>query len=154
MSKKSSKPNDATASVQHELAKLREQLTDQLTVAQEREKRVLADYQNLVRRHQEERLKFVQMANLDLILALLQPLEHLKLAVEQLPDKGLVLAFDQLQRTFKEFGLEEIEVLGQPFDVNTMEVVEGSQGKIVKQVVRQGYILNGSVIQHAKVILG
>lgn len=148
MSKKPPKAN-----VSHESQQLAA-LQGQLTAAQERERRALADYQNLVRRNQDERLKFIQMANQELLESMLQPLEHLELAVSQLPDKGLMMAFDQLKRTLKGFGLEEIEVMGKPFDVNTMEAVEGGQGKIVKQVVRKGYALNGKVIQHAKVILG
>jgi molecular chaperone GrpE len=131
-----------------------ESLQQQLIAAQEREKRALADYQNLVRRNQDERLKLVQMANLDLILAVLQPLEHLERAVEQTKDPGVALVLDQFKRTLAGFGLEEIKVMGQPFDVNTMEAVEGSQGKMVKQVVHKGFTLNGRVIQHAKVILG
>lgn len=124
-------------------------------VVSDREKRVLADYQNLVRRTQQDRVKFIQLANQDLVTELLQPLEHLELATAQLNDKGLIMALDQLKRTLADFGLEEIKVMGQPFDVATMEVVEGSQpGKLVKQVVRRGYMLNGIVIQHAKVILG
>jgi molecular chaperone GrpE len=149
MSKKSPKIDGAAKQVEQEITNLR----TQLVAAQEREKRVLADYQNLVRRNQEERLKFIQMANLDLVLALLQPLEHLELAVGQLSNKGLTLAFGELKRALKEFGVEEIVVLNQPFDVETMEAVEGSQGKVVKQVVRVGWRLNGAVIQHAKVIL-
>lgn len=148
--KSASKPADQVSQLTEQVASLQQQLV----AAQEREKRVLADYQNLVRRGQEERLRFVQMANRELATALLQPLEHLELAVGQLKDKGLAMTVEQLQRALKEFGLEKIEVLGQPFDVNTMEAVEGSQGKVVKQVVRQGYSLNGTVIQHAKVILG
>lgn len=147
---KSTDKNIDVAKLQSEL----EQLKQQLNQAHEQQNRALADYQNLIRRTQEDRAKFIKMANQDLVLALLQPLDHLGMAVEQLQDKGLNLAFDQLWRSLKEFGLEPIEVTGQKFDVNTMEAAEGSQGDKVVKVVRPGYKLNGMVVQHAKVLLG
>lgn len=130
-----------------------EEVKEQLAQAQEREKRVLADYQNLIRRTQDERGRLIQMANRDLVEALIQPLEHLELAGAQLQDKGLAMALEQLRRVLSEFGLEEIEVAGKVFDVETMEAVEGSGAGAVKTVVRKGYRLNGTVLQHAKVIL-
>ncbi|HCR81755.1 MAG: Protein GrpE [Candidatus Pacebacteria bacterium GW2011_GWA1_46_10] len=150
MSKKSPKTTLSIESLQQQIAELEQKFTQ----TQEKEKRALADYQNLVRRNQEERLKLIQMANLDLMLALLQPLGHLERAVEQTKDKGVAMVLEQFKRTLNSFGLEEIEVQDQPFDVETMEAAPGSQGKIVKQVIHKGYRLNGRVIQHAKVILG
>ncbi len=131
-----------------------EELIAQLQTAAEKEKRALADYQNLVRRTQEDRAKLIKLANQELITALLQPLEHLELAVRQQADQGVEMVLEQLKRTLAEFGLAEIEVEGKDFDVNTMEAAEGSQeGGKVKQVLRKGYTLNGTVIQHSKVIL-
>jgi len=149
MSKKLSKSTN-TLQFQKQLKDLRAQLVQ----TQEREKRALADYQNLLRRTQEDRLKLIKMANYELVTTLLQPIEHLSLAVEQLPEKGLKMAFNQLQQTLNEFGLEEIEVKGKKFDLETMEAAEGSQegGKVI-QILRKGYRLNGNVIQHAKVVL-
>ncbi|OGJ37587.1 MAG: nucleotide exchange factor GrpE [Candidatus Pacebacteria bacterium RIFOXYB1_FULL_39_46] len=151
MSKKSVK---ASAHVDQLQAQL-EDLQIKLAQVQEQEKRALADYQNLLRRTQENRLEMIQMANRNLIEALLAPLEHLELAVAQHSDSGLKMILEQLKRSLTEFGLEEIKAQGKEFDVQTMEVAEGSgQGKKVAKVLRKGYLLNGKVIQHAKVILG
>jgi molecular chaperone GrpE len=121
----------------------------------EREKRVIADYQNLVRRSQEDRVKFVKLASSDFALSLLQPLDHLALAAAQLKDQGLDMVMNELWMILKDQGLEEITVMGEPFDVSAMEVVE-KQGKAEKvvAVVSRGYRLNGEVIRHAKVVLG
>lgn len=147
MSKKTPSPKD---SVSKELAELRTRLSE----AQAKEMRALADYQNLIRRTQEDRAKLIQMANRDVLEALLQPLEHLEMAAVQSQDKGVMMVLDQLKKTLAQFGLEEIEVLGKEFDVATMEAVEGSeQGKKVSKIIRKGYTLNGSVLQHAKVLL-
>jgi len=135
------------------LAKV-EELEQQLQQAQEKEKRSLADYQNLLRRTQEERLKSIKLANQTLLEELVQPLEHLEMAAGQLNDPGLNMVLGQLKKTLTDAGLAEIEVLGKEFDLNLMEVVEkqGEANKVVK-VVRKGYSLNGVVIQHAKVVL-
>lgn len=129
-------------------------LEAQLQAAQEKEKRSLADYQNLLRRTQEERLKSIKLANQMLLEELVQPLEHLEMAAQQLNDAGLNMVLGQLKKVLTEAGLAEIEVLGKEFDLDTMEVVEkqGEGNKVIK-VVRKGYSLNGVVIQHAKVVL-
>ncbi len=129
-------------------------LREQLRIALEREKRSLADYQNLVRRTQEERATLVKFANKDLCEALLQPLEHLSLAALSLHDKGLDMVLAQFWKELARFGLTEMEVLGKTFDVATMEVVEKrAKGERVIEVVRKGYLLSGEVLQHAQVIL-
>lgn len=139
------------------LKKAEEEITrlqEQLKMAEEREKRVLADYQNLQRRSQAERLVFIKMANKDFCQALLQPLEHLSMAAANIKDQGLNMVVDQFWKELNDFGLEEIEVLGAKFDVETMEVVDKKgEGEKVVEVVRKGYKLNGEIIQHAQVIL-
>jgi molecular chaperone GrpE len=131
------------------------QLEKQLQEALEREKRAVADYQNLIRRTQEERIKLIRMSNQDLISSLLQPLEHLALAAQEVNNSGLDMVITQLWQSLSEFGLEEIAVMDKEFDVNTMEATEiKGKGKKVISVIKKGFRLNGQVIQHAKVILG
>lgn len=130
-------------------------LNTQLQQAQEREKRTLADYQNLQRRAGEERLSYIKLANRDFCQGLLEPLEHLSLAAQALQDKGLNMVVEQLFRKLREMGLEAIDPVGQKFDLATMEVVEQrGEGETVVEVIRKGYSLHGEIIQHAQVILG
>lgn len=136
-------------------------LQEQLILAQEKERRAFADYQNLIRRTQEEKSKLIRMAGASVIESILQPLDHLSMASAQINDPGLNMVVDQLQKALAEHGLEEIEVLGKDFDLNTMEVVEDKssdssdvKAKKVVSVVKKGYRLNGEIIAHAKVILG
>jgi molecular chaperone GrpE len=125
-----------------------------LNASLEREKRALADYQNLQRRSQEERIAFIKMANKEFCQVLLQPLEHLSMAAENLKDQGLNMVVEQFWKELQNFGLEKLNVLNQTFNLNTMEVVEKQgEGEKVVKVVRQGYSLNGEVIQHAQVVL-
>ncbi len=150
MTKKVTKKTLSTKTKHEEIAHLQQLLTESL----EREKRVLADYQNLVKRNQEERVKFLQLANKGLIETLLSPLEHLSMAAEQIDDQGLNMVIRDFWQVLDEAGLEEIYPKGKKFDLETMEVVdkEGEGEKVVK-VVKRGYLLNGQVIQHAKVIV-
>jgi len=131
------------------------ELETALVASAEREKRVLADYQNVVRRSQEDRIRFIKMAASEFVESLLAPLDHLSLAATQLQDAGLNMVIAELWQVLKTQGLEEIEVLNKPFDVSVMEVVD-KQGKASKvtSVVSRGYRLNGEVIRHAKVVLG
>ena len=144
------KKDKKTSKTTTQLSLLQKQLADSL----EREKRALADYQNLVKRNQEDRLKLIRLANKDLIETLLTPLEHLNLAAEQLDDQGLNMVVRDFWQVLEEAGLEEIYPKGEKFDLATMEVVEKKgEGDRVSKVVRRGYRLNGQVIQHAKVIV-
>ena len=131
-------------------------LTADLVSAQEREKKALADYQNLLRRTQSERQAFVQLANQDLILSLLEPLQHLIMTAQQLQSPILDTVVKSLRQVLTNQGLEEIECLGQPFDPATMEAVDVTGAnlghkQLVKTIVRPGYKLNGQVIQVARV---
>ncbi|AKM81121.1 MAG: Protein GrpE [Candidatus Pacebacteria bacterium GW2011_GWF2_38_9] len=147
-------PNEKTEEVISEEQRKIQELQLLLNASLEREKRVLADYQNLQRRSQTERLAFIKMANKDFCQVLLQPLEHLSMAAANLKDRGLDMVVEQFWKELRDFGLEEIEVLAKKFDLETMEVVDKKgDGEKVVEVVRKGYSLNGEVIQHAQVIL-
>lgn len=128
---------------------------DQLAAAQDAQRRALADYQNLQRRTQEEKSFTAKVATQDLVSDLLDHLDHLSMAVEHSQDAGLEIIVTQLWNTLKDHGLQELEVLGQPFDAETMEAVEvvNPEGNVSK-IVQRGYALNGVVLRVAKVIVG
>ncbi len=139
----------------NELESQLEDLRQQLGQAREAERRALADYQNVVRRQQQDRSQLVRMAAREVVERLLEPLGHLNLAASQLGDQGLTMVVERFWTQLSEVGLEEVTVMGQPFDVTTMEVAdkEGS-GEVVVKVLRPCYRLNGDVIQHARVVMG
>ncbi len=131
------------------------ELKIKLTIAQEREKRSLADYQNLQRRTQLERGQVIKFANKELILSLLPVLESLEKATTQINDQGLAMILAEFVKTLEQAGLKEINVLGKEFDLETMEAVDhNGEGNLVVEVVKKGYLLKDKVIQHAKVVLG
>lgn len=149
--------NKSTTDLQHskKIKEKLEALEQKLFEAEEKARRSLADYQNLQRRTQDERLKMIKFANRELVESLLPILENLEKAAQQVEDQGLAMILTDLQQVLEQAGLEEIKVMGQEFDLNTMEAVEkNGEGEEVVEVLKKGYKLNGEVIQHAKVVLG
>ncbi|MBU0974390.1 nucleotide exchange factor GrpE [Patescibacteria group bacterium] len=135
---------------QSELMDLIKQLAD----SKNKEQRTLADYQNLVRRTQDERFMIAKLAAKDFIKDLIQPLAHLSLASEQINEVGLNMVISQLWQVLEQNGLKKIDCKNKKFDIETMEVIDkGKKGDKVIKIVKDGYMLNNEVIQHAKVIL-
>lgn len=128
-----------------------------LMEAEERYKRVLADYRNLEYQVTQDRQQYVKLANRLLIENLLEPIDFMEKATKHIEDKGLQMVVDRFYQVLQMEGLEEITVkVGQPFDESLMEAVDtvqGEDGKVV-EVKQKGFTLNGSVIKHAKVVVG
>lgn len=119
-------------------------------------KRVLADYQNQQRRHQQLQSDMITMANASLIEKLLTILDSLELAQNHLKDAGLAMVINQTQSLLKNEGLEEIKTDRQEFDPLTMEcteVVLGDKNQVV-ETVQKGYSLSNKVLRPAKVKVG
>lgn len=130
------------------------ELEAKLEAAEAKYQRALADYQNLVRRNREESVQKAKLATKEFVSNLIQPLNHLTLAAEQLNDPGLNMVVSQLWETLNREGLEKVECMDKPFDAESMEVVEiTDKGEKVIKVLTPCYTLNGTVIQFAKVIL-
>ena len=119
-------------------------------------KRAIADYQNLQRRTQEEKINWIKSASKDLILKMLPVLDTLILANKHLQDKGLDLSIDQFLKVLKEEGVEKIETIGKDFDPNLMEAITtqvGEDGKVLEEI-RAGYRLYDQVLRTAQVVVG
>ncbi|MDD5031603.1 MAG: nucleotide exchange factor GrpE [Patescibacteria group bacterium] len=122
--------------------------------------RALADYQNLLKRTAQEKVEFVKYANEDLILSIIPVYDNLKMSLahtdETVEKNGWLEGIKHVIRQFKDvlasMGVEEIKTIGEKFDHNTMEAIEGKGDKVVKEL-RPGYKLNGKVIVAAKVVV-
>lgn len=131
-----------------------ERLQAEVIQARESELRSKADYQNLVRRTQDERSKMAKFATLQLVESLLEPLDHLRLAAEHVQDQGLEMVVKTLWQVLEDHGVRPMDLLGKKFDESLMEVVDTEgEGQTVKKIISQGYTLNGEVIRHAKVVV-
>ncbi len=121
-------------------------------------KRALADYQNLIKQTQKERQEYLKYANTQLISQILPLLDHLQSAQSHLQDQGLDMIIKQFQQLLTDEGIEEINPeIGSQFNEaehECIEVLEGSadQQNQIATVTQIGYkYTDGYVIRHAKV---
>ena len=129
-----------------------------------------ADFLNYKKEEMERIGEILKYANEEIILKFLPILDNIDLAESQLPEKlkrgdegtsqsiKWTKGFLQIKTQIREFlakeGIQEINVIGEKFDPNTMEVIEEVEGeesgKVVEEV-QKGYKMNGKVIRPAKV---
>lgn len=125
-------------------------------------RRALADYQNLEKRIEQEKVNWIKLANKDFILRILPTLDHLDTALKGAEEggensswlNGVELAVGEFRKILKDEGLESVQA--ESFDPNlheAVEVREGPDGKIL-DVIQMGYTLNGILIRPAKVVVG
>lgn len=133
-----------------------EQLQQHISDLDQKAKRYLADYQNLQRRVQEERISWIRNANKDLLLKFLPVLDTLMLAGKHSDDKGLTISIAQFEDVLKEADVTRIKTTGEVFDPATMECVTTKEGKedVVMEELRPGYMLGDTVLRSAQVIVG
>lgn len=121
-------------------------------------KRVLADYQNLEKRVQEERVSWIRTANKELLLRLFPVLDTIILASTHVKNEGVDLSVKQFLDVLKNEGIERIETVGKAFDPTTMECVDTVSGheenKVVEEL-RAGFkYADGTVLRVAQVRVG
>lgn len=122
--------------------------------------RALADYQNLLKQTARDREDFVKYAVGDFLQDLLPVYDHLKLSLSGLSEEesknpwavGVAHVLKQFKDVLEARGVMEIKTVGEQFDYDTMEAIDG-EGTLVKQEIVPGYKLNGRVIRPAKVIV-
>jgi len=121
-------------------------------------KRERADFLNYKKEEMERISNLAKYANEELILKIIPILDNIYLAESHVPDElknhNWIEGFNQIKNQLCDFlkkeGIEPIEVLGKPFDPNTMEAVEG-EGDVVSEEVQRGYAMQGKLIRPAKV---
>jgi molecular chaperone GrpE len=139
-----------------------EELTQEQVLSQKVEelsdllKRSVADYRNLVKRHEEEKKEFVKYANFELVSDLLPAFNTLFLAEKYVEDEGLKLTIKHLLESLKQNGVQRIETVGKKYNAHTMEAIATGDGKqdLVLEELRPGFIMNGKTVQAAHVKVG
>lgn len=119
-------------------------------------KRAVADYVNLKKRTESERIEFVKYATKELILDVLQALDNFESVLQHTDDKNFEVSVSFFRDILKRHGVEEINVINEEFDSNTSEAVElisGEKNKVL-EVLQKGYLLNGLLLRPARVKVG
>jgi molecular chaperone GrpE len=122
-------------------------------------KRAKADLLNYKKEEAEQRQQWLWSVGAEHALAMLPVLDSLDRAGHMLKgDTGFENIVRQVQDILGRQGLQELKVLGEPFDPachESIEEIDGSSGtKIsgtVAQVVEKGYVFNNRLLRPAKV---
>lgn len=119
--------------------------------------RALADYRNLEERVIKEKAEVGEAAQAQIVRQIIPFLDNLKRAEVFIQDQGLKMIKDDFMRIITEIGVEEVELVGQPFDpavAEVIEVVESEEDNVVVEVVLSAYRYRGKIMRHGQVKVG
>ncbi len=143
-------------------------LQDALEEQKDKYVRLFAEFDNYKRRTSREMIDIRQTAAKDLIVSLLDVLDDMDRAEEQMSKvesdpvlvEGSLLIFNKLRRLLEAKGVKALETLHTEFDVEKDEAIseipvedKKLRGKVVAEV-QKGYLLNDKLIRYAKVVVG
>ena len=127
-----------------------------LVIAEDKYKRAIADYQNLVRRTGEQKMEWARSSNKELLLKLLPVLDTLMLAQKHIQDKGLEISVNQFIKLLEDEGVTKIKTIGEEYNPHIMEAVgttKGENNKVIDEA-RAGFMIHDTVLRSAQVIVG
>jgi molecular chaperone GrpE len=118
--------------------------------------RALADYENLRRRTDEEKVSWAKFSSLGIVSKLLPVLDMFENAQKHLKDQGLAIGIGEFVNVLKDEGLVVINPsVGTEFneqEMEAIEVVNGTSDNTISEVVIPGWkFKDGVVVRHAKV---
>ena len=127
--------------------------------------RAIADLDNARRRAEQDVLTTVQFANEGLLKKFLPIVDDFERSIENATKEqgedpfvqGVTMIRSKLVKLLEEEGVEKMEALGQPFDVEFHEAMmrqpsDEPEDTILTEL-EPGYIYKGKVLRHAKVIV-
>lgn len=138
----------------------------ELIAAQDRNLRLMAEFDNFRRRTAKEQFDIIETANAKLLEKLSEVLDNFERAFAaenkandlEAFEKGMQLIHSQFAKTLTDAGLEQIDPIGQEFDPNCQEALmqqpseDIPEGHVVT-VFQKGYRLKGKILKTAKVIV-
>ena len=130
--------------------------------------RLFSDFDNYRKRTNTEKLELIKTASKSVIEGLLPVLDDFDRALEAFKDqdvdeetiKGVELISNKLSTFLNQKGLEPMDSKGKEFDTDWHDAItqipapsDDLKGKVI-EVIQKGYLLNGTIIRHAKVVVG
>jgi len=154
MKKKEEQPQQEQPKEGTELEKLRKDYDELKELLQ----RTHAEFQNYVKRSDEDKKSFIAIANEQLIRKLLPILDHFELALKNKETeefhKGVLMIHDQLRQLLEEEGLTPIPATGK-FDVTKHEALLAEESDEEPNTIigelQRGYTLGNKVVRTSKV---
>lgn len=134
------------------------EIDTQVKSLEENWKRALADYQNLLRRVEQDKKEYTKYANTNLISGLIPSLDIMEMAASHSQDVGVQMAVKQFHDVLLREGVTFIApAIGDPFDpafhdcIETIPENPDSHNNTIAELVAKGYKLYDYVIRPAKV---
>ena len=127
-----------------------------------------SEFDNFRKRTNKDKLDLIKTASKDVIEGMLPVLDDFDRGLKAYNDQevgeeiihGVELIQAKLFNYLKGKGLEPVDLIGKGFDTDYHDPItqipapsKDLKGKVV-DVIEKGYLLNGTIIRHAKVVVG
>ena len=135
-----------------------------LAIEKDKNLRLFAEFDNFRKRTAKERIELYSTANKDIMTSLLPILDNFERSIKANNYKkgdGTMLIYTQLKAELEKKGLKEMEdptgnVLNTDFHeaiTNIPATSKKEKGKVI-DIIEKGYLLGGTVLRYAKVVVG
>lgn len=129
---------------------------DQNQTLENQLKRLQADYANLKKRAEDEKIDTIKFANEKLLKNIIELYSEFELATRYFKDEGYTKLVDKFTKFLEKEDISIIDPTDQEFDPyfhEAIEKVNGEQNKIIK-VYSKVFLLNGKLLKPAFVAVG
>ena len=145
-----------------------QELQYQLAELNDKYLRLFSEFDNYRKRMNKQMGEVIKTASKQLIEDLLPVLDDFDRSIQALKEhnsstealEGVELIYNKFFNILKSKGLEPMDSKGKDFDTDYHDAItqtpaptEELKGKVV-DVIEKGYLLNGTIIRHAKVVVG
>ena len=157
---------DAPAADKTQAPSAEEILKQQLSEANDRNLRLMAEFDNFRRRTAKEQLELIETANGKLLEKLSEVQDNFERAFAsenkakdlEAFEKGMQMIYNQFAKILTDAGLEQIDPTGAEFDPNCHEALMQQPSETIPEghvvtVFQKGYKLKNKILKTAKVIV-
>ncbi|MBF0570919.1 MAG: nucleotide exchange factor GrpE [Candidatus Omnitrophica bacterium] len=127
--------------------------------------RLLAEFDNMRKRHERQRCDLIKYAHEEVIIECLKLYDDLERSLSAFKSKegtdvnlikGLEMVYNNMKELMGKYEVKPIEAKGKPFDHNTQEVLMQQETAdfpdgVVMEELEKGYTLGGKVVRTVKV---
>ncbi len=140
-------------------------LKGQVAIEKDKYVRLLAEFDNMRKRHERDRLDLIKYAHEEVIIECLKLYDNLERSLNAFKAKegtdanlvkGLEMVFNNMKELMTKYEVKPIESVGKVFDPNAQEVLMQQDTSdypdgVVMEEFEKGYTLGGKVVRTAKV---
>ena len=145
--------------------KKQDKAQEEIAILKDQLFRTAAELKNFKSRTEREIADIIQNANKSIIIDLLTVVDDFERSLKSNEEKnsehfseGVTLIYTKMMTVLKKYGLEPMESIGKPFNVEEHDALlqmekESVDPGVVLDEHEKGYYLNGKILRHAKVIV-